>query len=471
MEVVEVPKGINSNYKIQNMSYRNPQQVVDTQSGQYIRDAMKSVTGSAVGAIKAQQAKEEKRQKELKENQEKNIAFQRKTIQAQAKVANSANAADVLNSGTDWASSIRVGLDRYAELYTKSLKDPLNFSSEDALEMSSLANMGTQIKSQAIEDQADIDTFQDAFEAGPGQYGGFGMFVNPAILKRLAIQGKMGATPGSSVGSFFNDPKTGGLMTKVTSYDADGIPIGTNTNGGNMADYVVPNPTKNMQSIRAAILQKNNDYFKDQKTQSNFNKDTKQTIKSQFPNREALIKDIRALSDGYVEGLGANSAIRLRNNKMRGYIEDKNARDIIDPDKAQWDTNKEGKVIDLQLEQTKQLYAEMLADEMGLGKDEKIVAKISQTVKDPKAFQEAIKEGFNIKTSKGEVWEAKGERGTAGYKYVLPQKERTTGQADPNFPERTVNYYLLGTDGELLLDANGNPIINRVGINSSLGIK
>ena len=210
------------------MSYRNPQQVVDTKSGQYIRDMMKSVTGTAVNAIKAEQ-------KRLRENQEQNIAFQRKTIQASAKVANSANAADVENSGTDWASSIREGLAKYNELYTKSLKNPLQFSSEDALEMAALANMGTQIKSQAIEDQADMETFQAGFEAGPGQYGGFGMYVEPAILKRLATQGKMGATPGSSVGSFFNDPKTGGLMTKVTSYNEKGDVIGTNANRGNMA--------------------------------------------------------------------------------------------------------------------------------------------------------------------------------------------------------------------------------------------
>ena len=448
------------------MSYRKPKQVVDTQSGQYVRDMMKSVTGTAVNIIKEQQ-------KRLRENQEENIAFQRKTIQAQAKVANSANAANIENSGTDWATSIRQGLDEYGKLYTKSLKDPLHFSSEDALRMSSLANMGTQIRNQAIEDQADMDTFQAGFEAGPGQYGGFGMFVDPAILKRLAIQGKMGATPGSSIGSFETD-SAGNFITKVTSYNEKGEVVGTNANRGNMADFIVPNPTKNMQSIRDAIKQRNDDYFKDQKIQSNFDKDTQTTTKSQFPNREALIKEIRALSDGYIEGLGANSSIRLRNNKMRGYIKDENARDIIDPDKSQWDTNKEGKVIDPQLEQTKQLYAEMLADEMGLGKDEKIVAKIkakTKTVTKPKAFQEAIKQGFDIKTSKGEVWKAKGERGTKNYQYVLHAKEKSDGQRDVNFPEQRVNYYLIGSDGEILLDKSGNPRINRIGINSSLGIK
>ena len=214
--------------------------------------------------------------------------------------------------------------------------------------------------------------------------------------------------------------------------------------------------------------------LKIKKIQSNFDKDTQTTTKSQFQNREALIKEIRALSDGYIEGLGANSSIRLRNNKMRGYIKDENARDIIDPNKAQWDTNKEGKVIDPQLEQTKQLYAEMLADEMGLGKDEKIVAKIkakTKTVTEPKAFQEAIKQGFAIKTSKGEVWKAEGERGTKNYQYVLPGVVNSKGQKNVNFPEQRVNYYLIGSDGEILLDKSGNPKINSIGINSSLGIK
>jgi hypothetical protein len=115
---------------------------------------------------------------------------------------------------------------------------------------------------------------------------------------------------------------------------------------------------------------------------------------------------------------------------------------------------------------------------MGLGKDEKIVAQLSapkKTIKDPKAFQEAIKEGFKIKTSKGEVWETQGTRGEKDYKYVLPGKTQTSGEDDglenPNFPKQTVNYYLLGDNGEVLLDKSGNPKINKIGINSSLGIK
>jgi hypothetical protein len=310
--------------------------------------------------------------------------------------------------------------------------------------------MGTQIKQQAIEDQADMDTLQSGFEAGPGQYGGFGKFVDKDILKRLAIQGKLGATPGKSIGVFDWDPEVGGLSTKVISYDGEGNEIGTNANGGNITDYIVPNPTENMQGIKAAIKQRNDDYFKDQEIQSNFNKNTKETIKSQFPNRAALIADIRALSDGYIEGLGANSAIRLRNNKMMGYIKDENGKTvkdppIIDPNKAMWDMDKQGNVIDPQLEQTKIAYAEMLADEMGLGKDEKIVARIKQTLKEKTAFQKAIdKLAPKIKVSENKTWELKG-KGDDRY-YFLPAPVDSK-MMDIGLPQK-VNVFLFDEDGK-----------------------
>ena len=98
------------------MSYRNPQQIVDTQSGQHIQNMLKQVTGAATGTIKTIQAKYRQREKE-------NIAEQQQIIKGVAKVANSANAEDILNSGTDWAPAIREGVARYQVLYTKSIKD------------------------------------------------------------------------------------------------------------------------------------------------------------------------------------------------------------------------------------------------------------------------------------------------------------------------------------------------------------
>ena len=367
------------------MSYRNPQQIVDTQSGQHIQNMLKQITGAATGTIKTIQAKYRQREKE-------NIAEQQQIIKGVAKVANSANAADVFNSGTDWAPAIREGVARYQVLYTKSIKDPLNFSTQDSQEMSSLAVMATQIKQQAIEDQATFEEYNDAFEAGVGQYGGLDKFADPKIFKRINIAGRVGTTPGKSVGSFNWDPKTGGLSTKVTSYNEKGEVVGTNANNTSELPTIV-NPTKNMEEVDKAIKKKNEDYFKNQKTVSEYNKETGITTKSQYTNMDQLIADVRALSDSYIEGLGAQGAIRLSNNKMLGYMEQVKVPggfdlgavgNIIDPEKATWDLDKNGNVSDPQLERIKIAYAKKLIDDRGLGKDPKILDKVRDKTTPPK---------------------------------------------------------------------------------------
>jgi hypothetical protein len=361
------------------MSYRNPQQIVDTQSGQHIQNMLKQVTGAATGAIKTIQAKYRQREKE-------NIAEQQQIIKGVAKVANSANAADILNSGTDWAPAIREGVARYQELFTKSIKDPLKFSIQDAQEMSSLALMGTQIKQQAVEDQAIFEEYNSAFQAGVGQYDGLDKFADPKIFKRINIAGRVGATPGKSIGSFDWNPKTGGLKTIVTSYNEFDEVVGTNANNTSELPIIV-NPTKNMEEIEIAIKKKNEDYFKNQKTVSEYNKETGITTKSQYTNMDQLIADVRAQSDAYIEGLSAQDAIRLSNNKMLGYMEQikipggiwgisGEVGNIIDPEKATWDLDKNGNVSDPQLERIKIAYAKKLIDDRGLGKDPKILDKV-----------------------------------------------------------------------------------------------
>ncbi len=359
------------------MSYRNPQQSVDTQSGQHIQNMLKQVTGATAGTIKTIQAKYRQREKE-------NIAEQQEIIRGVAKVANSANAANILNSGTDWATAIREGLVKYKELYTKSIKFPLQFTVQDAQYMSSLAVMGTQIKQQAVDDQAIFEEYNSAREAGVGQYDGLDKFAPPKIFKRINIAGRVGTTPGKSIGSFDWNPKTGGLKTVVTSYNENDELVGTNAN--NTSDLpVIVNPTKNMEEVERAIKKKNEDYFKNQKTVSEYNKETGITTKSQYANMDQLIADVRAQSDAYIEGLGAQDAIRLSNNKMLGYMEqikipggiDLGAiGNIIDPEKAAWNLDKNGNVNDPQLERIKIAYAKKLIDDRGLGKDPKILDKV-----------------------------------------------------------------------------------------------
>lgn len=464
------------------MSYRNPQQVVDTQSGQYVRDMMKSVTGTAVNLIQT-------RQKELKETQKRNVEMQTKVIQAQARLANSANAEDIKNTGTDWATAIRKGLDRYGVLYAKSLKDPLKFTTSEAQEMSSLANMGTQIKQQAVEDQADMEEWTSMIESGAGQYGGYDMYGNSKIYERLNIQGQVGATPGQSIGVFDWNDETGGLTTKVISYDGGGNEVGTNANRGAELP-VIANPTKNMQEVAAAISLTKKDYYKDQPSNPKYDPVTKTTKYYRDVNMDQLIADVRAQSDGYIVGLGTQGAIRLGNNTMidemsdpakgQGFIKGDLAK-IMDPDKVAWQMNENGKVNDPQLERIKIAYAKKLIKDRGLAP-----RKTVDTVRDPKPkvdkprfiqFQDAIKEGVtgsSIRKSATERWTLDGDEKNEDGKYnpnrqyVLPAI-KDPKSASRNRAKKTVNYYKI-RNGKVVLNPNGTPIINYPSINAEIGL-
>ena len=465
------------------MSYRNPKQVVDTQSGQHVRDMMKSVTNTAVNLIQT-------RQKELKETQKRNVEMQTEVIQAQARLANSANAEDIKNTGTDWATAIRKGLDRYGVLYAKSLKAPLKFTTSEAQEMSSLANMGTQIKQQAVEDQADMEEWTSMIESGAGQYGGYDMYGNSKIYGRLNIQGQVGATPGKSIGVFDWNDETGGLTTKVISYDGEGNKVGTNANRGAELP-VIANPTKNMQEVAAAISLTKKDYYKDQPSNPKYDPVTKTTKYYRDVNMDQLIADVRAQSDGYIVGLGTQGAIRLSNNTMLDYI-DKiptmpgmpdvgDLGKLIDPDKVTWDRNATGKINDPQLERTQIAYAKKIIKERGLAP-----RKTVDTVRDPKPkvekerfiqFQDAIEEGVtgsSIRKSATERWtldgEAKLKDGSYNPKrqYVLPAI-KDPKSVSRNRAKKTVNYYKI-RNGKVVLNPNGTPIINYPSINAEIGL-
>ena len=94
------------------MSYRNPQQVVDTQSGQHIQNMLKQITGATTGAIKTIQANYKQREKE-------NVERVQELNSAQGKFLNAYNAADIKNSATDWQTGLGEALTRHNELIKK----------------------------------------------------------------------------------------------------------------------------------------------------------------------------------------------------------------------------------------------------------------------------------------------------------------------------------------------------------------
>ena len=178
------------------MSYRNPKQVVDTQSGQHIRDMMKTVTGATINVLKTQQAELRKREKE-------NVERQQKLNAAQGAYANAVNAADIKNSGTDWSPTLEKALKRHAVLIAKRNDDPLNFSVMDGKELSYWQTLPATIKAQSVQTEAKMQTYNESMVKPFGSYGGNDKFAIPAGYEQINIEGQVGLTGGKSIGNAY----------------------------------------------------------------------------------------------------------------------------------------------------------------------------------------------------------------------------------------------------------------------------
>ena len=436
------------------MSYRNPKQVVDTQSGQHVRDMMKSVTGDAVNFIKTNQAK-------LKQRQKENVERQQYLNEANGRYANAVNAADIKNSGTDWQPALAGALKRHSELIAQRRDNPLGFSLIDAKELSYLQTLPTTIKEQSVQTEARMQGYNDSMAKGMGDYGGLDMFGKPEEYEQTNVEGQVGTTSGKSIGGYSFNRELGIGNAKVTSYRSDGTEIGTDANR-NFDLPIVPDPTKDFQEISVILKKsgiKENQYKKNENgTKSTVLKRVKveggddYSVEVQPVDMKSLMEQVRAQTDSYVESLEVQGAIRLVNNKARD-LKDKipgmeflgDVGNIVDPDKSTWTKNAQGQVIDPELERTKIAVARLYIRENNLGKDREI-----RRINDKKrvkiqnknsSFLGAIKNfSPEIETGAGKIWELRGE-GDDRY-YFLPAPKDSEGMQKAGTKDRRINYYI-----------------------------
>ena len=455
------------------MSYRNPQQVVDTQSGQHIQNMLKQITGATTGAIKTIQANYKQREKE-------NVERVQKLNSAQGKFLNAYNAADIKNSATDWQTGLGEALTRHNELIKKQLDSPLKFTTDNAKELSWLQTIPNQILEDAKQTEAKMQSYNDTMEIPPGDFDGIDKFVSPNLYKTLDIEGQVGSTAGRSIGTMEWDPVLGKGSTVVVSYDGEGNKIGTDANRA-FDLPVVPNPTKNIKEVSAGIKETKVNYYKEGvKTRRVSIKDSngKETggynQEYQEVDMDRLIADVRKKSDSYIIGIGAQPASRLSNNKMLEYIDEikpmfgmPNLGDvakIINPDKATWDMDATGKVIDPYLERTQIAYAKMLIKEEGLGVEKplrKVYDKKAAVVTNKKdSFLDAVN-GLTPKIlgSGGKTWELKGE-GDNRY-YFLPKERDSNNIEKAGAIEQKIPVFLFD-------DGNKNIGKNYLGLRSQI---
>lgn len=171
------------------MSYRNPQQVVDTQSGQAFAELQKTISGTFAGvasAYKKEQATEAARLKKIAEENKKAAQYyQRKEDQVTESLAKLNAKNPALNIGEEFTGIV----DRYSDIMSMIQNGTIT----DAKEIAKLRSEAASIL--AIPDQ--VRTSIESFSASSidlqkileqkGKMGGYDLYSNPTLLKDLQI--------------------------------------------------------------------------------------------------------------------------------------------------------------------------------------------------------------------------------------------------------------------------------------------
>ena len=171
------------------MSYRNPQQVVDTQSGQAFADLQKTISGTFAGvasAYKKEQDTEAARLKKIAEENKKAAQYyQRKEDEVTESLAKLNAKNPALNIGEEFTGIV----DRYSDIMSMIQNGTIT----DPKEIAKLRSEAASIL--AIPDQ--VRTSIESFSASSidlekilkqkGKMGGYDLYSNPTLLKDLQI--------------------------------------------------------------------------------------------------------------------------------------------------------------------------------------------------------------------------------------------------------------------------------------------
>lgn len=226
------------------MSYTNPKQYLDTQSGQYIREMQQSVAksfGQYASKVAEEYKKRDLENKKIKKEADVRTNAARNAIY-QAKSKNSSIDFESLNSELDKMNQIL----KY---------DPATLTPKQRSFLTGMENMGSTIRNVLENTSAFQQEFLEAEEKNQlGGRGGIDRYTNPEQYKALRVL--YGLDPGSKKADFTTNEK-GETVFSVKIYNEDGKEISSVINDSMstvMRPNIVPDPSKEeAEGLTAAI--------------------------------------------------------------------------------------------------------------------------------------------------------------------------------------------------------------------------
>ena len=199
------------------MSYRNPKQVVDTQSGQYVREMQQSLSNTTNKTIQGLSNIYLENQKQIKE-------IANEAAEATTKIENAVFQTKSKNSTIQF-DSLNGQLNKFSNLKKQ---DPTKLTNKQRNFMRSMENIGTTMKNGLANTTASAISFKEQTDKGLGKDGGNDEFRNPKQYKVMSIMN--GSIPGSKEANYEED-ELGNVIYSVVVKDANGVPVGKVING------------------------------------------------------------------------------------------------------------------------------------------------------------------------------------------------------------------------------------------------
>lgn len=296
------------------MSYRNPKQIVDTQSGQYMRDLQKSLAGT-FSDYASEQKKEYERRAKL--NEEVVAKSQERINRISGQINQVANA----NKTTNFDQMYDL-LDEYGE-YMKI--NPSKRTREMNSFITNMDNSGTTIKNMLVNTTAGGQDYVDAREKGLGVMGGLRKDVDTGVLNKNDILYGYNQAPGSKKLNF--DPRGLSAEVRIDVLNENGSSAGSSLNPdmNNLSiPQIIPDETSDMQEVadRAAsemdLKNPNSPAYAGQPESSiKEGQGSNKFRKSRLPSKENFLIKAEPYAKAQVESLTAGEAIVLYNDVLR----------------------------------------------------------------------------------------------------------------------------------------------------------
>ena len=320
------------------MSYRNPQQVVDTQSGQHIRNLQKTIAGVAVDVIDTF-GKEEKIRKAKEETDNKEWDRLQK-IQSDNSINAGANYNKNAQSNFFSLESTGKALNGYGDRYAE-LKAKANLSVQEKIEFTNLTGLSATLKdgmttigSQVGTIGVDLENIGTMGGAARGQGirgGKFAMGMNNQIPGKKWFDVDNSKEGGSQITYHFQEEGSDDII----SYTSQQLKDLQNATGASMY-HKIPNESKRIEKLvnegtfwnvkeGNKLRSIRDEYYKDGKLSDPVEIDG-YMVTYQEVNKDLVLGALFMNSQGNTEGMAPNDQVSFNNylNEQLGIDKNEN---------------------------------------------------------------------------------------------------------------------------------------------------